>query len=129
VIEGPRETQKILLRAAEILEGGWCRGAYAVSGLPGLGLCQVSLGTAQPGVDRFCLTGAILKAVQEHEGIEVRPREGVSGFLAMHPLATAAFGAMHGVLGEPLTAWNDRFCLSGDEAVGKVREAAHALDR
>jgi hypothetical protein len=120
----PAETKKILLRAADILEMGWCRGAYAVSGRPGLGLYQVSLGTAQPGVDRFCLTGAIMKAVQEHEG------EGAAGHLMLHPLANAAFDAVHAEIpGSAMTGWNDAMCPSGEVAAAMVREAARALDR
>lgn len=123
MIQPPKaETKKILLRAAEILEGGWCRGVYARS----QHTTQVSIMMAQPGVDRFCLTGAIMKAVMEYLG---NPPAMHSGQAGVHPLTTAAFNAMHdtGLHVGSLTHWNDRVCPSGEVAVAAVRRAADGL--
>ena len=120
------ETKKLLLRAAEILEGGWCRGNYArhSSG------AQIPIRLAQPGVDSFCLAGAIMKAVMEHEG---HPDGMHSGSAGEHPLARAAFIALNGAVSRhgsgigTLTSWNDTVCPSAEVVVATVRRAADGL--
>lgn len=122
----PAETKKILLRAAEILEGGWCTDYYSLDRAEAM----IPLGLAQPAVDLFCLTGAILKAVMEYEG---RPME--AGEACLIPLAKAAYTRARQAIPRDneaafsLTYWNDNVCQSGAEAAARLREAADALDR
>ena len=54
------ETKKRLLQIAEVLEKGWCQWDYAVSPL-GKVFDQDTIMAATPGVDRFCLRGALLR--------------------------------------------------------------------
>jgi len=120
------ETKKLLLRAAEILEGGWCRGNYArhSSG------AQIPIRLAQPGVDSFCLAGAIMKAVMEHEG---HPDGMHSGSAGEHPLAREVFSALNLAVNRrgsgigTLTTWNDTVCPSAEVAAAVVREVADDL--
>lgn len=123
------ETKKILLRAAEILEGGWCVGHYAIAGRSVAGTGQqyfVRLSEATAGVDKFCLSGSILKAVQEYEGLGRVD----SGVLWQHPLAAAALDVLRDGVSPMVWSpahWNDFVCRSGAEAAAKIREAADGL--
>jgi hypothetical protein len=150
----PQMTRKVLLRAAEILEAGWCRGHYCATPAGQ----QVDVYNAEVGVDRFCVQGAILKATQEVFGIDYtiidNPKSSPAdyqrhGLWFRHPVAAAAADAV----GAPLvvrfeayletlspsvfhpseasraaiTRWNDDLCRTGEEAAALVRATAERL--
>jgi hypothetical protein len=152
----PQMTRKVLLRAAEILELGWCRDHYCATEAG----FQIDVGQAQVGIDRFCVQGAILKATQEIFGLDYSGWEAVTyaewasrRLYWRHPVAAEAAEAVGLPLipqflaylerlrgGEgafsveqtenaraSITRWNDSVCGSAEEAIALVRATAERL--
>lgn len=135
MLADPQMAQKTLRRAAEIVEVGWCRDALARSNTleplvyvdPKGWVHQVDLRDAVVGVDLFCIRGAMMKAQYEFYGSY---RKGTAA-AATDDLAVAMLRRRLARSDEIRTIpyYNDFVCKSGDEAAGKLREAADAFDR
>ena len=105
--DDPKPTKRdVLHRAADLLEEfGWCQGA-----LTNLG---IGISPREAGVDRFCLSGAIGRAVYD-----------LLGFSEGSAIAWARI--LHDLGGIEAVSWNDAPGRTKEEVVTKLREAAEA---
>ena len=114
-------TQKVLMRAAELVDQGWCQDVAArCAGLP------VRWNT--PEVDQVCLSTALGRAVHDVTG--EWPETTVEGFAWGGPLEATA-RAMVRVCpewrdgGAPIR-WNNAHGRTAEEVAGLLRRAAEA---
>lgn len=124
----PAMHTKLLRRAAELLEQGWCRETAARD----VGGRKVR--STSPAAASWCLVGAMDRALHELLGIDVYEVLGLDADAYDNAICPA------GVLSElrrplellngwvPVAAWNDRVCPDQDEAVRLLLDAADLVD-
>jgi len=117
--------QKMLLRAAELVEFGWCRHVSAL-GAPQIQKVTVSVSATDPQAVQWCVTGALTRAAKE-QGYRYYMRE--SDYV-VRLLAELEFGVhveehdRHYLSYKAVQEWNDYQCHTGDEAAALLRRAA-----
>lgn len=123
---------KVLLRAAEIVEAGWCQYRYTMPAGTGLGDVLtpnlIGIGRAQAGVDRFCLMGALAKATMEIKGLDNKDATAMSIF-GEHEMEGAVDRLDRRIMGRGqglLAPWNDTPGRTADEVAALLRAEAHA---
>jgi len=130
----PKMMQKLLLRAAEILEGGWCRGYLCLAKdlSPWSSSQNKDPLYGEVGVDRFCMAGAVMKARSEIYGEIFASREAaqVTGLALqeVQRLLPDVPAARDSTVTKPSIAFfNDRMCVNGRHAADIFRTAAERL--
>ena len=111
---------KALLRAAELVEQGWCQGVAARR-------AGVAVLWNAPAVDQVCLTTALGRAVGELTGEPVAETSG-RGFAA-HPILVVAARRLYAIFpvwadGYAPIRWNNTPGRQADDVAAVLRRAA-----
>jgi hypothetical protein len=118
--------QKILLRAAELIEQGWTRGtaARAADGQ--------KVRSTSPTAISWCVVGAVDRALHELLNIDVYDLLGLE--IDAYDTAPCPAGVMlelrrplRRILGRAVAGWNDRVCRGPAAAARLLREAAEQI--
>lgn len=127
----PKMVGKLLIRAAEIVEAGWCRGAICLDGITGL---NKDVRLAVVGVDSFCMEGAVIRAKKDLFGDACYSPAAAATVAAVYeaaiqflpaPSARALDG--RSLYDTTIPHFNDWHCYDGDEAGQVFRQAAGDL--
>ena len=103
----------VLLKAASIVEQGWCQGALHLNK-------EGDVIYNREEADRSCATGAIARASDQLSG----EREPVAASVAAYDLGEDARRGLRKHLGISIPIWNDHWDRTADEVAESMRQAA-----
>lgn len=110
-------SKEVLLRAAEIIEQGWCRGSYATTE------SGEKVSVRNKDATSWCAIGALYKAESEL-GWDVMMPGRKYGDRACHRLSDHLFGNGH--IEWMISEWNDNPTRTAAEVADAMRKAAEA---